>query len=169
MKTFLGHAQAYGKAGKGPRAGEGKRTEQGKGKDKGKPKAPALTWDAVVAAHLQLLGADDETALALDPLLRAVLLKRDEIRRSVAPDVHPGAKAQRVLPGSNALPAAIDDYLRAFDAGRKAEGAQLEQGLAAYRAARKAQDAELAGLREQLREVLTVTQEAKLVAVGVLD
>ena len=162
MKTFMKRAQTYGQERKGTPA-EGGAGEGKKGKAE---KNPALTWDALVAAHMQLLAADEETKLVLEPLVRAVLLKLDEIRRSTAPASPPGAKAAPVLPGSLALPAAISDYLRAF---ANQEGKKLEAGLAAYRAARGEQDAELARRREALRALLTVSQEAKLVAAGVLN
>ena len=164
MKAFMKRAQSYGK---------GRKDSAAKGKGKQAKKAPAITWDVVVAAHMRLLNAEDESKQIIEPRLRAVLLKQDEIRRSTAP-VSPfgtGSKfaKRKTLPGSNALPAAIRSTLHAFAASQKGgQDAELGTGLAAYRAARKAQDTELATLSESLREVLTVSQEAKLVAAGVL-
>ena len=136
-------------------------------------KSPARTLELRLAFCLQLIAVSGEETLVIEPLLRAILVKQDQIRRST---LEPGSKPPR----SDDLPPVIQGFLAALretvpgpldPKGRKTPDSdgRVEKGLAAYRAARLKQGKELSALRGKLREALTVLQEAKLTGVGVLD
>jgi hypothetical protein len=118
-----------------------------------------------------LLGVDGEVADAIRPLLASVLNKQDQIRRSSAR--LPNGKSSKKPTRTGDLPAPIQAFLSAFRASLKnpADTAEspLAKALLGYRMARAQQQGELTKLREKLREVLSVVQEAKLTAIGVLD
>lgn len=145
-------------------------------KKRGAKRNPTKPKESLLDRTLKLLNVEGEVAEAIRPILASILTKQDEIRRSSVDLAHaPLGKANldKQAPRTTDLPAPIQTFLRAFHASLKdpADTAQnpLAKALPGYRAARKKQDAQLAALRETLREVLTVLQEAKLTAVGVLD
>ncbi len=125
--------------------------------------------DARLAAYRDLLGFGDAEWGAVAPLLRAVLVKQDEIRRSrVGIDrLRKGAKGVGVT--DDDLPLAIRAFHGKLQGGTVVEPEEMKRLLEGFRAARAQQDAELKRLRGRLREVLTVRQEALLAATGVLD
>ncbi len=157
MKAYMDRVKEYSKD---LERGRDARKKTGKTKPS-KPK-PSLLEQA-----LKLLGVKGEEATALRPMLAAILRKQDEMRRSTL-------DLARTKPARTSdLPAAVQTFLSAFrksqTKGTGADTASLSKGLPAYRAARKQQHAELKTLREKLRELLSLAQEAKLAAVGVLD
>jgi hypothetical protein len=173
MRAFMERVRAhpsYRDRGEIPRGGED-------GKPRRTRQLPGIDWDARVARLLGLLEVADEEAEALRPLVLAVLRQQDAIRRStlVPHQLQPeSADATKRAPdrsdrGRGELPAAIRTFLDTLRRNGPLDEAQVEQDLAAYRTARAEQDAELKRLRDELRGVLTPLQEAKLVAVGVLD
>lgn len=155
MRSFMKRARDLQKARKGK-----------KGPAKGKKADPSLSELELL---LQLLGVSGEEKAVLEPRLTAVLGKQDQIRRSVLRVVSVKGKASAKAAKSADLPTGVQRFLSAFRAQLRGEGGVTSEALVAYRAARKAQGAELTKLRSALREVLTATQEATLVAVGVLD
>lgn len=136
---------------------------------------PAMFWDARALLYREMLECtDDEWKLVILPLLKAVLIKQDEIRRStMAPSrLQTAARASwggRSNTRSGDLPSAI----RAFHGRLRQQGnlevEDLKRGLTDFRSARRKQDVELKDRRDKLRAVLAVLQEARLTAVGVLD
>jgi hypothetical protein len=139
------------------------------GAKKTRVETPA-TRDARLAAYRDLLGFGDAEWGAVEPLLRAVLVKQDEVRRSrVSVDrLRKGTKGTGV-PKDDGLPPAIRVFHRKLQGGADVASGEMKRLLDAFRAARAQQDAELKRLRDKLREVLTVRQEALLAATGVLD
>ncbi len=183
MKAFLGQVQKHQKAmdglnsadrnksGKKSASKPGGANKKARAKDGwGKKQDPAQVFESLLTRYLKLLGIAGEEAEVLRPQLAAVLRKLDRIRRSTVRMARTGPSAPR--PRTGDLPNEIRTYLQTFRAvlktGDRDREAQLEQSLPAYRAARAKQDAELATLRKNLRELLTVAQIAKLAAVGVL-
>lgn len=69
-------------------------------------------------------------------------------------------------PGSEASPE-VDALQKAIEA--KAPAEEIKAKLAKFREARKANEAKLAKAREELRQVLTVRQEAVMVMMGMLE
>jgi hypothetical protein len=161
MRGFMKRARALHESGRLGRAGKGKK---GAGKDKGAKKVSQLEL------LLQLLELKGEEKVALRPLLAAILSKQDEIRRSALGLSSSKGGLQAKPAKTRDLPAAIQTFLSAARARIAGKGAApTPEALEAYRAARATQDKELAAARTGLREVLTESQEATLVAVGVLD
>jgi hypothetical protein len=163
MKRVRKHSEALGRIHAGGKGGK-------KGLKKPNKKSPAETLEDRLAFCLKLLAVSPEEAAVIKPLLGAILVKQDQIRRST---LNPSARR----PKTDDLPAAIQTFLTTLREGLVSlkgqktpeNDARLEKGLPAYRAARAQQGKELEVLREKLREALTVLQEAKLAAVGVLD
>ncbi len=175
-----GGGRQAGKKG-GGKASSAKKTEE-RGKAAGKETDaeqktrldPAMFWDARALQYREMLECtDEEWKQVILPLLKAVLIKQDEIRRSTTSPgrlqtttrVSWGGKRNA---GSGDLPSAIRTFhsrLRQEKVGPE----ELKSGLTGFRSARSKQDAELKELRDKLRAVLTILQEARLTAVGVLD
>lgn len=161
MKRVKAHAQAQERIRKGGKA----------------TKKPIPKRKTRIELLLELLGAKGEEVKVFRPLLRKILEAQDEIRASTidvvrlakgkpAQGKRAKGKTKRALP---AAVVALHETFRALRAGKTVDEATLSKQLLAFRAARKQQDAHLAALRAKLRELLTVVQEAKLTAVGVLD
>jgi hypothetical protein len=173
MKAYMQRVKAHTKT-KGLVGAKGK-PKPGK---KSKLKKAANRLEERLALYLQLLGvAGGESEVIVKPRLEAVLRQQDQIRRSTLDVIRvktpkgPGG-LRATTHKTQDLPSAIQDFLRAFRAhvsGKASDQSLLCQGLASYRAARGKQDAALKSQRAKLREVLTPTQEALLVALSVLD
>ena len=134
-------------------------------------------WEVRARRYRELLGiAEEEFELVILPILKAILIKQEEIRRSTIGLAQlravtrlgkgrTGEKSKRFAD----LPSGIRAFHEVLLGREQIEGAELRASLAGFREARETQDAELEELRSSLREVLTVIQEARLTAVGVLN
>jgi hypothetical protein len=136
------------------------------------------------------LKASDEEWTVIQGLLQDVMLKQRELTagrvggmaafagqrgRPDAPGQGPqqGARGGRPAGAQGAIAqgaaAAELEKLSSALESPNTTATQLKQHLAAVRAAREKAEAELKKARNDLREVLTVEQEAKLVVMGVMD
>lgn len=86
---------------------------------------------------------------------------RPERGREDRPRLGLGGGVLQPMPEAIALQKAIDD--------KSTSDENLEKALKAYRNAQKTNEAELAKARNELRDIVTVRQEAVLVARGILD
>jgi len=75
--------------------------------------------------------------------------------------------ARRSFPGFGQPSAEAEALQKAIESNAPTD--QMKAALANYRAARKQKEAELAAAQEQLRQVLSLRQEAVLVSMGMLD
>jgi hypothetical protein len=81
------------------------------------------------------------------------------------PDSQPGARPG--FPGFGQPSPEAEALQKAIETNAPKD--QLKAALAAYREARKRKQAELASAQEQLRQVLSLRQEAVMVSMGMLD
>ena len=79
---------------------------------------------------------------------------------------NPGV-GRRGFPGFGQPSAEAEALQKAIESNAPTD--QMKAALASYRAARKQKEAELAAAQEQLRQVLSLRQEAVLVSMGLLD
>ena len=136
---------------------------------------PKNVWDARAERYRPLLEPeDDEWNMIIKPFLIEVLKKQDEIRRSTVEDWRLSyakrlGSAATLSARNPDLPEAIRKFQDSLAGEKKVATADMRKRLEAFRGAREKQDTELKQRRDKLREVLTVDQEAKLAATGVLD
>jgi hypothetical protein len=129
------------------------------------------------------LKASDEEWGVMQPLLQNVMLKQREATsgrmgamgmfagQRGRPDAQPQPGAGR--PGRQGIgPAGGTGELAELSEALESpntSAAELKKRMAAVRAAREKAEAELKAAREELRQVLTLEQEARLVLMGVMD
>lgn len=77
-----------------------------------------------------------------------------------------GQRGQRGQRGGGGGNSATEDLRNAIEAG---DAGKIKSELASYRAAQKKSAAELSKARKELRQLLTVKQEANMVVMGLLD
>ncbi|MCK4376517.1 MAG: hypothetical protein KAX19_14370 [Candidatus Brocadiae bacterium] len=143
-------------------------------------------WDPEQMRQMMLdrikesLGATDEEWTVIGP--------RYETATTLARDAHAGGgfgmfgrrgafggRAGRGGPGRGAAEAPLSETAQAADALREtldndaSTPEQIKEKLTAYRAAREKAREELAKAQEALREVLSLSQEARLVLMGTLE
>lgn len=123
------------------------RMQRGPGGDRGGPGGRGERRVRLREEALKALALADEEAAVVTPLLDATLTKRETA--SIDTDTSRRQLQQKL--GETTDPEAVTKL------------------VADFRAARQAARAELEAAQEQLREVLTVEQEAKLVGLGVLE
>jgi hypothetical protein len=129
------------------------------------------------------LKASDEEWSVMQPLLQNVMLKQREATagrmggmgawagQRGRPDAQPQQGGNR--PGRQGVGPAggTGELARLSEAldSPNTSASEVKKRLAAVRAAREKADAELKVAREELRQLLTVEQEARLVVMGVMD
>jgi hypothetical protein len=123
------------------------------------------------------LGATDEEWQVIGPRLGKVMTLSREARggrgmgalfgrgrwggRPAAEEDEPEEEQTAIEQATDGLQAALED--------EAATAEQVKQKLSAYRAAREQARQELAAAQQELREVLSVRQEARLVLFGMLE
>jgi hypothetical protein len=113
----------------------------------------------------ETMGASDEEWAAISPLIEKV----STLRAEAMGGGRMGGR-QRVLEGAEATPMNVaTQELTAILDDAAATPEQITAKLTAYRAAREKARQELAVAQEDLRKVLSVQQEARLVLAGILD
>ncbi len=123
------------------------------------------------------LGAADEEWQVIGPRLEKVmtLSRRTRGGRAMGALFGGGRRGGPTRPdegGPEQEQSAVEkaaEQLQSVLEGEAAEAARIKQALSAYRAAREEAHQELAKAQQELKEVLTVKQEAQLVLFGMLQ
>lgn len=126
---------------------------------------PAKMQERMLQRQKEQLKVSDEEWTVLKPLLQAVTQKQWEQRMARFRGM---GRRGRGGGGEDNSPAEVK-ALRAALEDENTPAADIQAKLKALRDANKARDAEIEKAREQLRQVLTVRQEAQLVLMGVLN
>ncbi len=119
---------------------------------------PAAMRQRMLERMQEMLGATGDEWTVIKPRLEAVMEKQQATR-----ELQAGRFGRR---GDSAPPAAVADVEKAIADG---DAAAIKAALDALRKQRAEKEAELTAAKNQLREVLSVAQEARLVLMGTLD
>jgi chromosome segregation ATPase len=149
----------------------------GPGADRGNREQMRAQWEQRMNDRLkEALKVNDEEWSVLQPRIKAV---SDLQRQNRAGSMRGWGRPQRGGDNNNTATAQPERELSPIQKASKElqetldkEGATAEAikaKLDAYRAAKTAAEAELTKAQAQLRELLTVNQEAQLVLMGILD
>jgi len=121
------------------------------------------------------LGADDEAWTALQPKVEKVQTLTFQVRGLMGRGMRAGRQGRRAqpapageLPKPTELEKAAQD-LRQILENPDAPVADITAKLVALRSATEKVEAELAAAQKELREMVSVRQEAQLVLMGLLD
>ncbi|MFH1742602.1 MAG: hypothetical protein ABIH23_26660 [bacterium] len=172
--TMVAHAQERGGGNRGRRAqadvGQGQ--ERGATQERGqRPQGgfdPAAMQARMLEGLKEKLGTSDEEWKAIGPLVENVMDKQRETRMGgMGRGMRMGGRGGRG--GSDAEANPELDALRQALESESTEAAVIKSKLEAVRQIRKKNEDELKKAREELRQVLTVRQEANLVLIGMLD
>jgi hypothetical protein len=106
------------------------------------------------------LGSTDEEWNAIKPLISKVMDVRTRGRMGFGGGRRGADTTANANPTADALTKALDS---------KASADEIKKKLADYRDQQKKNEVELKTTREELRKVLTINQEARLVLMGILD
>ncbi len=170
MVISLGSSMVFAQEGgdRGDRGGRpgGDRGDRGgrSGGDRGGRGGPGGGGFDFAGMLKERLEISDDEWVAIGPLVTKVF----EIQRAGRPSF--GGRSGRGGPGggqSSGNPEA--DALSATLEKEDASNDEIKAKLAAYRAAREKREKQLKAAREELRAVLSVKQEARLVMMGILD
>ena len=125
------------------------------------PAAPGGMQDRFLERIKEALGSTDEEWNAIKPLISKVndVRMRGRMGFGGRRGGGPGATVN-VEPATEALTKALDS---------KAPADEIKKKLADYREQQKKNEAELKAARDELRKVLSISQEARLVLMGILD
>ena len=154
----LALAQAPGGGGGGGRGGRG-------GGRRGWD--PAQMQERMLQTYKEQLKVSDEEWTVLKPLVQAVAQKQWEQRMSRFRGMGRRGRGGGGE-GEDNSPAEVKALREALEK-EDTPATEIQAKLKALRDANKAREAELEKVREELRQVLTVRQEAQLVLMGVLN
>jgi len=129
---------------------------------------PAQMRSMMLDRIKQQLNATDEEWKAIEPLVANVVEKQREARSGLAL-----GRAWR-RPGSTESPWGVEtsqkvEALQNAVENEQSSPEEIKSKLAAVRTEQEQKDQELKEAREELRKVLTLRQEARLVLMGLLD
>ena len=127
---------------------------------------PAQMQERMLQMQKEQLKVSEEEWTVLKPLLQAVTQKQWEQRMARFRGM--GRRGRGGGEGEDNSPAEVKALRTALE-NADTPAADIQAKLKALRDANKAKEAELEKVREQLRQVLTVRQEAQLVLMGVLN
>lgn len=140
----------------GRRPGEGRREGGDRGQRRGFD--PAMMQERMLGRIKENMGSTDEEWKAVEPMVKKVLDAQMKVRMGSFFGRREGSEA----------PSEVEALRNAVES-EQSKPEDIKQKLEAYRAIRKKNEEELKKAQNELKKVLTVKQEARLVLMNIIE